>query len=327
MPAGVPGRHVRDRRVRRRERGAVRRGAARRPTTRSLAASLAALPGSAPCRGGVVPSRSHRRGVTPIAAAGRHRHARRRSARPVCAAGGPHDGLPHLGARPRPPTRRRARSPTVHLVAPYDDPESLDVLAARLCRRDHRVREPAGRGARAARRRARSWHRHQRRWPIAQDRIAEKSFLGSIGAPTAPWAPLVDDCDVAVAAGLGGDVIVKTARLGYDGKGQRRARGDAEAIDAAWDALGRRPVRRRGTARARARAERRARPHGRGDRGLRRRRERARARHPRSHRGAGPHRPVARGGRGPARRGDRRTPRLPSACWQSSCSWSMAPWS
>src|SRR5690606_18267091 len=38
---------------------------------------------------------------------------------------------------------------------------------------------------------------------------------------------------------IGAPCILKTRRLGYDGKGQHRIRsGDAAAIDAAWEALG-----------------------------------------------------------------------------------------
>jgi 5-(carboxyamino)imidazole ribonucleotide synthase len=46
---------------------------------------------------------------------------------------------------------------------------------------------------------------------VAQDRIAEKSFLTHLGVPTAPWS---------TGEPVGYPAIVKTARLGYDGKGQ-----------------------------------------------------------------------------------------------------------
>ena len=53
---------------------------------------------------------------------------------------------------------------------------------------------------------------------IAQDRIREKAFLADAGLPIGPYAVVDDasaDPDIAYPA------ILKTARLGYDGKGQR----------------------------------------------------------------------------------------------------------
>ncbi|HEX3348966.1 MAG TPA: 5-(carboxyamino)imidazole ribonucleotide synthase [Acetobacteraceae bacterium] len=61
---------------------------------------------------------------------------------------------------------------------------------------------------------------------ISQDRIAEKSFLNDVGVRTAPWLPVASraDLDDAIAA-LGYPAILKTTRLGYDGKGQAFLRG------------------------------------------------------------------------------------------------------
>jgi len=57
---------------------------------------------------------------------------------------------------------------------------------------------------------------------IAQDRIAEKSFLAAVGVPVGPWASVRDEADLEIAAAATGfPAIIKTARLGYDGKGQR----------------------------------------------------------------------------------------------------------
>ncbi|MGI9644384.1 MAG: 5-(carboxyamino)imidazole ribonucleotide synthase [Ilumatobacteraceae bacterium] len=72
---------------------------------------------------------------------------------------------------------------------------------------------------------------------IAQDRIAEKRFLTDNGFPVAPFGVL-DDASGEVDASLVDDgAVVKTARLGYDGKGQRLVRGIAET-HAAWSELG-----------------------------------------------------------------------------------------
>ncbi|POB00255.1 5-(carboxyamino)imidazole ribonucleotide synthase [Chromobacterium sinusclupearum] len=64
---------------------------------------------------------------------------------------------------------------------------------------------------------------------IAQDRIVEKSWINKAGLPTAPYLAIesVEDIQVDLAPYLPG--ILKTARLGYDGKGQVRVKTAAEA--------------------------------------------------------------------------------------------------
>lgn len=58
---------------------------------------------------------------------------------------------------------------------------------------------------------------------VAQDRVGEKTFLNGIGVATAPFAPVEDDASLAAAlARIGTPSILKTRRLGYDGKGQAR---------------------------------------------------------------------------------------------------------
>ncbi|MGD9919224.1 MAG: 5-(carboxyamino)imidazole ribonucleotide synthase [Paenirhodobacter sp.] len=58
---------------------------------------------------------------------------------------------------------------------------------------------------------------------ISQDRILEKSFLNEIGLATAPWAEVSDAASLdAAIAQIGTPGILKTTRLGYDGKGQAR---------------------------------------------------------------------------------------------------------
>ena len=69
---------------------------------------------------------------------------------------------------------------------------------------------------------------------IAQDRIREKSFLADAGLPIGPWA-VVDTLDADPAIRY--PAILKTARLGYDGKGQRLV-ADASEMRAAWRTLG-----------------------------------------------------------------------------------------
>lgn len=73
---------------------------------------------------------------------------------------------------------------------------------------------------------------------VAQDRLAEKTLFRECGLAT-PEFMAVDtreDLDRALAT-TGAPAILKTRRLGYDGKGQFRLRSPADA-DAAWAALG-----------------------------------------------------------------------------------------
>lgn len=59
---------------------------------------------------------------------------------------------------------------------------------------------------------------------VAQDRISEKSYLNSIGIPTAKWAPVAnpDDITYTLKSWKTTSGILKTTRFGYDGKGQAR---------------------------------------------------------------------------------------------------------
>jgi 5-(carboxyamino)imidazole ribonucleotide synthase len=73
---------------------------------------------------------------------------------------------------------------------------------------------------------------------VAQDRAVEKRFLESCGASVAPWREVGSAADAAAALGqLGGPVLLKTRRFGYDGKGQAWL--DREAgCEAAWAGIG-----------------------------------------------------------------------------------------
>ncbi|MFZ5749993.1 MAG: 5-(carboxyamino)imidazole ribonucleotide synthase [Pseudomonadota bacterium] len=65
---------------------------------------------------------------------------------------------------------------------------------------------------------------------VSQDRIREKSFLNGIGLATAPWAAVDDSASLTRAIQrVGTPSILKTTRLGYDGKGQARISGPADA--------------------------------------------------------------------------------------------------
>jgi 5-(carboxyamino)imidazole ribonucleotide synthase len=73
---------------------------------------------------------------------------------------------------------------------------------------------------------------------VAQDRLAEKTLFRELDIPVPDFADIDSRAalDAAVAR-LGTPCILKTRRLGYDGKGQFRIRSAAD-VEAAWDALG-----------------------------------------------------------------------------------------
>ncbi|MBT5565509.1 MAG: 5-(carboxyamino)imidazole ribonucleotide synthase [Rhodospirillaceae bacterium] len=72
---------------------------------------------------------------------------------------------------------------------------------------------------------------------IAQDRAKEKAFFADIGAATAPWRPVhsLDELAAALRA-VDTPAILKTARLGYDGKGQILIENATDAASA-WSQL------------------------------------------------------------------------------------------
>lgn len=73
---------------------------------------------------------------------------------------------------------------------------------------------------------------------ICQDRAREKAHFDKSGVPCAPYAVLRSDADPAAVPDALLPGILKTARLGYDGKGQRRVADRAQLV-AAFDELGR----------------------------------------------------------------------------------------
>lgn len=73
---------------------------------------------------------------------------------------------------------------------------------------------------------------------ISQDRLAEKTLFQRVGLETPAFAAIDSREDLLRAVGeIGLPAILKTRRLGYDGKGQFRLKSVAD-VDAAWQALG-----------------------------------------------------------------------------------------
>ncbi|WBH15345.1 5-(carboxyamino)imidazole ribonucleotide synthase [Sphingomonas radiodurans] len=72
---------------------------------------------------------------------------------------------------------------------------------------------------------------------VAQDRIAEKEFVSNVGGTPARWAAVDSrvSLDAAIAE-IGTPAVLKTTRMGYDGKGQVRLQSPADA-DGAWESI------------------------------------------------------------------------------------------
>jgi 5-(carboxyamino)imidazole ribonucleotide synthase len=78
---------------------------------------------------------------------------------------------------------------------------------------------------------------------VAQDRLTEKRFLNGCGIETARFHAVDSQADLEAAlADFGGKGVLKTRRLGYDGKGQRVFKGPEDSPASAFEALGAVPL-------------------------------------------------------------------------------------
>ena len=77
---------------------------------------------------------------------------------------------------------------------------------------------------------------------VGQERGLEKDFIESTGARVGGWMRVDSEADALEAERrLGAPLVLKTRRLGYDGKGQAWATGPGSALDA-WESIGRQPA-------------------------------------------------------------------------------------
>lgn len=106
-----------------------------------------------------------------------------------------------------------------HIHADYDDTAALDRMAE-SCEVITTEFEniPASSLQYLATRRP--VHPSARALSIAQDRILEKSFIQSLGLDTAAFMAIEQELDLEQADNMEFPAIMKTATLGYDGKGQ-----------------------------------------------------------------------------------------------------------
>jgi 5-(carboxyamino)imidazole ribonucleotide synthase len=85
-------------------------------------------------------------------------------------------------------------------------------------------------------------------WPpvnalgTSQDRLFEKTLFRELGIPTAPFAPVDSFADLENAARkIGIPGVLKTRRLGYDGRGQFFVKRSSD-LESAWVTLGKVPL-------------------------------------------------------------------------------------
>jgi 5-(carboxyamino)imidazole ribonucleotide synthase len=122
------------------------------------------------------------------------------------------------------------------IVAPYDDRRALERLAQGADAVTYEFENVPAAAAAFLASRARVRPAPQA-LEVAQDRASEKALFGRLGIPTADWAApdTLADLQAAVAR-IGLPAMLKTRRLGYDGKGQCLLRRPADA-ESAWRGL------------------------------------------------------------------------------------------
>jgi 5-(carboxyamino)imidazole ribonucleotide synthase len=134
-----------------------------------------------------------------------------------------------------------AMSADEHICADYDDIGALDMLAQR-CRRISTEFEniPATSLARLEQQ-AVAVSPSSQSIALMQDRIAEKNLIHGCAAQTgidvAPYFAIETEADLADVPDALFPGILKTARMGYDGKGQTHVANSAE-LRLAWQSLG-----------------------------------------------------------------------------------------
>ncbi|HZX54308.1 MAG TPA: 5-(carboxyamino)imidazole ribonucleotide synthase [Ilumatobacteraceae bacterium] len=126
-----------------------------------------------------------------------------------------------------------------HIVAAYDDQSALRRLASMCAVVTTEFENPPARSMLMLAKHT-IVHPSPTAVAIAQDRRSEKGFLTKLRIPIAPYAEIETKADVTYAAEFHYPAILKTNRMGYDGKGQISVAGHDE-LAAAWMQLDRQP--------------------------------------------------------------------------------------
>ncbi|WFU47004.1 5-(carboxyamino)imidazole ribonucleotide synthase [Sinorhizobium terangae] len=135
-----------------------------------------------------------------------------------------------------------AQVANAQIVAPYDDAHGLDELAAVSDLITYEFENvPVSAAIRLAA--SRPVFPPPKALEVAQDRLVEKRFINDCGIATARFHAVDSQVDLELAlADFGGAGVLKTRRLGYDGKGQRVFRSTADDPAGAFAALGQVPL-------------------------------------------------------------------------------------
>jgi 5-(carboxyamino)imidazole ribonucleotide synthase len=128
------------------------------------------------------------------------------------------------------PIAPAAEFATAHLKAAYDDPKALDEMG-RTCAGVTTEFENAPADALDAIASRVVVRPSGSSVAVAQDRRREKGFFSEHGFPVGAWAPVdrIEDVDAALAR-VKLPALLKTARFGYDGKGQARVASREELV-------------------------------------------------------------------------------------------------
>jgi 5-(carboxyamino)imidazole ribonucleotide synthase len=124
------------------------------------------------------------------------------------------------------------------IVAAYDDPAALERLAAECDVVTYEFENvPVSAAEMLAR--ARPVYPPPKALAVSQDRVSEKQFLNGCGIETARFHAIDSQEQLEQAlADFSGKGVLKTRRLGYDGKGQRVFKGASDNATGAYAALG-----------------------------------------------------------------------------------------
>jgi 5-(carboxyamino)imidazole ribonucleotide synthase len=124
------------------------------------------------------------------------------------------------------------------IVAAYDDPAALDELASACDVITYEFENvPVSAAERLSARLP--VYPPAKALDVAQDRLTEKRFLNGCGIETARFHAVNSQADLERALeDFGGQGVLKTCRLGYDGKGQRVFRSKSDDATGAYEAMG-----------------------------------------------------------------------------------------
>ncbi len=126
-----------------------------------------------------------------------------------------------------------------HIRAEFDDADGLERLAAGMDAVTFEFENVPEAAARALAARV-PVHPPPLALARAQDRVSEKTLFAEHQLEVPPWRAVDDRAGLSRAiAEIGTPAVLKTRRMGYDGKGQTVLRAaDAGALDAAWNVVG-----------------------------------------------------------------------------------------